>query len=58
MNSTFTIDEDIIRRLALKQKQETDRVRVRRRLPLLRLWQGTPSAGYDTVQMTPRKRWS
>jgi hypothetical protein len=58
MNSTFTINEDIIRRLALRQKQETERVRVRRRLPLLRIWQGAPSANYDTVQMTPRHRWN
>ena len=44
MSYTFTIDEDVIRRLELREKRLAKRGQVRRRLPLLRFWQGAPTA--------------
>ena len=43
MSYTFTIDEDIIRRLALRQSRESQLRKTPRR-PLRLFWQGKPSA--------------
>jgi hypothetical protein len=57
MNRTFTIDEDIIRRLMLRQRQEETN-QAHRRLPLFRFWHGAPNPRQETAQLLPRARWS
>jgi hypothetical protein len=57
MNHTFTIDEDIIRRLTLRQKQE-ETSQTHRRLPLFRFWHGAQNPCRETTQLIPRGRWS
>jgi hypothetical protein len=58
MSYTFTIDEDIIRRLALREKRESQ-VRKTHRRPLLQFWQGSPSArDHEAKPGTGRPRWS
>jgi hypothetical protein len=57
MNRTFTIDEDIIRRLILRREQdERGHERARAGHSTFRLWRGL--LGTFTPEVTPRARWS
>lgn len=57
MNRTFTIDEDIIRRLALRRDQdERAHEHVRHSHPTNRLMRGL--LGVFNPEITPRGRWS
>jgi hypothetical protein len=58
MSYTFTIDEDIIRRLALREKRESQ-VRKTDRRPLLQFWHGEPSSrDHEAKSGAERARWS
>jgi hypothetical protein len=58
MNHTFTIDEDIIRRLALRQEQD-DRPAMRNtRLRSLLSWRGSTPVRKPRASLTARTRWS
>jgi hypothetical protein len=58
MSYTFTIDEDIIRRLAHRHEKDEELGQARRRLSLFRFWHGTAAAGSEGVRFVPRSRWS
>jgi hypothetical protein len=57
MNYTFTIDEDIIRRLALRQEQD-ERQHTSTRFPSLRSWRGVAPVRKQRASLAARTRWS